>query len=211
MVTSLAVIVMPRKTYLLIADTHTIIRGFFIAWTNQSVWSTDGEWWKEKTQCLFAFISEGNVWAILLSLGSGSLLWNVEQNNAAWPRNCTVSVATEVKSCCKQATKDKLLWYIRNLAHAFVFRITKNSRNANILILKIRSATRRKTDAKSLAVFQYSKAVLHPWELEWTCEDWTPHQYSQHQSSNFTTLLLFYLWILQLKLAQVPQGLHGNL
>lgn len=61
MVTSLTVIVMRRKTYLLIADTHTIIHGFFIAWTNQSVWSTDGEWWKEKTQCLFSFISKGNV------------------------------------------------------------------------------------------------------------------------------------------------------
>lgn len=53
MVTFLAVIVMPRKIYLLIADTLTIIYGIFIAWTNQSVWSTDGEWWKEKTQRSF--------------------------------------------------------------------------------------------------------------------------------------------------------------
>lgn len=147
---------------------------------------------------------------MLLSLGSGSLLWNVEQNNAAWPRNCTVSLATEVKSCCKQATKDKLLWYIRNLAHVFVFRITENPRNANTLILKIKSST-AKTDPESVALFQYSKAVLHPWELQWTWKDWIPHRYSQHQLRNFTTLLLFNLWILQLKLAQVPQGLHGNL
>lgn len=148
---------------------------------------------------------------MLLSLGSGSLLWNVEQNNAAWPRNCTVSVATEVKSCFKQATKDKLQWYVCNLAHVFVFRITENPRNAIILILKIKSATRAKTDPKSVALFQYSKAVLHPWGLQWTCKGWIPHQYSQHQLRNFTTLLLFNLWILQLKLAQVPQGLHGNL
>lgn len=148
---------------------------------------------------------------MLLSLGSGSLLWNVEQNNAAWPRNCTVPVATEVKSCCKQAIKDKLLWYICNLARVFVFRITENPENAIILILKIKPATRAKRDPKSVALFQWSKAALHPWELWWTCKGWIPHQYSQHQLRNFTTLLLFNLWILQLKLAQVPQGLHGNL
>lgn len=53
-----------------------------------------------------------------------------------------------------------------NLAHVFVFRITDNSRKANILILKIRSATTIKKDPKSVALFQYSKAVLNPWELQ---------------------------------------------
>lgn len=34
-----------------------------------------------------------------------------------------------------------------------------------ILILKIRSAATKK-DPKSAALFQYSKAVLNPWELQ---------------------------------------------
>lgn len=142
-----------------------------------------------------------------MSLRSGSLLWNVEQNNAAWPRNCTVFVATEVKSCCKQATKDKLLWYICNLADVFVFRDFKKFQHIN----SENQISNNNKDPKSVALFQDLKAVLHLWELQWTWKDWIPHQYSQHQLRNFTTLLLFYLWILQFKLAQVPQGLHGNL
>lgn len=35
-----------------------------------------------------------------------------------------------------------------------------------ILILKIRLATTTKKDPKAVALFQYSKAVLNPWELQ---------------------------------------------
>lgn len=93
----------------------------------------------------FPFNSKGNISAILLSLRSGSLLWNVEQNNVAWPRNCTVSVVTEVKPCCKHEAIEQNHCYICNLAHAFIFRITENSRNVNTLILKIRSTTTKKS------------------------------------------------------------------
>lgn len=50
-------------------------------------------------------------------------------------------MVTEVKPCCKHEAIEQNNCYICNLAHAFIFRITENSRNVNTFILKIRSTT----------------------------------------------------------------------